>query len=123
MEMEMGYLVLRAANRVGGGIAPPASHTTGHAGPRPAIPGSPPGLSSNSFSATMIGPVAQPIGFSAPGLDQRWSCLPAKFSPSRVVSPSGLFVSGSLLSVLRPRLTAVPARPPLLAASPALADR
>ena len=34
------------ANRVGGGIAPPASHTTGHAGPRPAIPGSPPGLSS-----------------------------------------------------------------------------
>jgi hypothetical protein len=31
------------ANRVGGGIAPPASHTTGHAGPRPAVPGSPDG--------------------------------------------------------------------------------
>jgi hypothetical protein len=28
-------------NRVGGGISPPASHTTGHAGPRPAVPGSP----------------------------------------------------------------------------------
>src|ERR1039457_6605140 len=27
----------RPENRVGGGIAPPASHTTGHAGPRPAI--------------------------------------------------------------------------------------
>jgi hypothetical protein len=25
-------------NRVGGGIAPPASHTTGHAGPHPAVP-------------------------------------------------------------------------------------
>ena len=31
------------ANRVGGGISPPASHTTGHAGPRPAVPGSPDG--------------------------------------------------------------------------------
>ena len=30
-------------NRVGGGISPPASHTTGHAGPRPAVPGSPDG--------------------------------------------------------------------------------
>jgi hypothetical protein len=30
-------------NRVGGGISPPASHTTGHAGPRPAVPGSPNG--------------------------------------------------------------------------------
>src|ERR1035438_1439086 len=77
----------------------------------------------HSFSATMIGPVAQPIGFSAPELDQRWSCLPAKFSPSRVVSSSGLFVSGSLLSVLWPLLTPVPACPPLLAASPAVADR
>jgi hypothetical protein len=33
----------RAPNRVGGGIAPPASHTTVHAGPRPAVPGSPNG--------------------------------------------------------------------------------
>jgi len=35
-------------------------------------------------------PEAQPVGFNAPGQDPRWSCLPAKFSPSRVVSPSGL---------------------------------
>jgi hypothetical protein len=34
------------ANRVGGGFSPPASHTTGHAGPRPAVPGSPCGRSS-----------------------------------------------------------------------------
>ena len=33
----------RTPNRVGGGISPPASHTTGHAGPRPAVPGSPDG--------------------------------------------------------------------------------
>jgi hypothetical protein len=39
--------------------------------------------------------------------------LPAKFSPSRVVSPSGF--TGSLLSVLRPLLTPVPARQPFLA--------
>ena len=31
------------SNRVGGGISPPASHATGHAGPRPAVPGSPNG--------------------------------------------------------------------------------
>src|ERR1039457_6893812 len=48
--------------------------------------------------------------------------LPAKFSPSRVVRRSGLFVSGSLLSVLRPLLTPVPARGSLLAAAPAVAD-
>ena len=30
-------------NRVGGRVSPPASHTTGHAGPRPAVPGSPDG--------------------------------------------------------------------------------
>ena len=30
-------------NRVGGGISPPASPTPGHAGPRPAVPGSPNG--------------------------------------------------------------------------------
>jgi hypothetical protein len=38
------FLVMKwQPNRVGGGIAPPASHTTGHAGPRPAVPGSPDG--------------------------------------------------------------------------------
>ena len=57
----------------------------------------------------------------SPEQDQRWSCLPAKFSPSRVVRPSGLFVSGSLLSVLWPRLTPVPAQRPLLAAVPTVA--
>ena len=36
----------RSANRVGGRVSPPASHTTGHAGPRPAVPGSPCGRSS-----------------------------------------------------------------------------
>ena len=30
-------------NRVAGGIAPPGSHTTGHAGPRPAVPDRPEG--------------------------------------------------------------------------------
>jgi hypothetical protein len=48
--------------------------------------------------------------------------LPAKFSSSRIVRPSGFSVSGSLLSVLRPRLTPVPARRPLLAAAPAVTD-
>ena len=42
--------------------------------------------------------------------------LPAKFSPSRVVSPSG--VPGSLLSVLRPLLTPAPARQPFLVTAP-----
>ena len=37
---------LREENRVGGRVSPPASHTTVHAGPRTAIPGSPPGRSS-----------------------------------------------------------------------------
>src|SRR5215469_2986918 len=35
-------------------------------------------------------PDAQPVGLIAPGQDHRWSCLPAKFSPSRVVRPSGI---------------------------------
>jgi hypothetical protein len=48
--------------------------------------------------------------------------LPAKFSPSRVVRLSGIFVSGSLLSVLRPLLTPANARRPLLAPAPAVAD-
>ena len=66
-------------------------------------------------------PVARPVGFIAPAQDHRWSCLPAKFSPSRVVSPSSL--PGSLLPVLRPLLTPVPARQPLLATAPTVADR
>ena len=66
-------------------------------------------------------PEAQPVGFNAPGQDPRWSCLPAKFIPSRVVSPSGFFVSGSLPSVLRPLLTPVPARQPFLATAPTVA--
>src|SRR5512135_2117916 len=45
--------------------------------------------------------------------------LPAKFSPSRVVRPSG-FVAGSLLSVLRPRLTPAVLRWPLLTTVPAV---
>ena len=48
--------------------------------------------------------------------------LPAKFSPSRVVRPSGIFVSGSLLSVLRPLLTPANARGPLLTLAPAVSD-
>ena len=47
--------------------------------------------------------------------------LPAKFSPSRVVRPSGAF-PGSLLSVLRPRLTPAPARRSLLNVVPIVAD-
>src|SRR5512137_3155242 len=47
--------------------------------------------------------------------------LPAKFSPSRVVRPSGAF-PGSLLSVLRPLLTPAARRRPLLAAAPTVAD-
>src|ERR1039457_6909086 len=93
------------ANRVGGGISPPASHTTGHAGPRPAVPGSPNGLSSQSFSATVIAAQCSANRLHRPGnktTDGR--VLPAKFSPSRVVRPSGV-IPGSLLSVLRPLLT------------------
>ncbi len=45
--------------------------------------------------------------------------LPAKFSPSRVVRPPG--VPGSLLSVLRPRLTPAAPRRPLLVAAPTVA--
>src|SRR3974390_860751 len=48
--------------------------------------------------------------------------LPARFSPSRVVRPSGAF-PGSLLSVLRPLLTPALARWPLLPPAPAVSDR
>ena len=88
-------------NRVARRVAPPGSHTTVHAGPRTAVPGSPCGSSSHSFSATVT--AARMLSWSASSLrvqipDGR--VLPAKFSPSRVVSPSGF--AGSLLSVLRP---------------------
>jgi hypothetical protein len=39
----MWFYEKHSPNRVGGGIAPPASHTTVHAGPRTAVPGSPNG--------------------------------------------------------------------------------
>src|ERR1017187_3038555 len=110
-------------NRVGGGISPPASHTTGHAGPRPAVPGSPNGLSSHSFSATMIAAQCSANRLHRTGnktTDGR--VLPAKFSLSRVVRPSGFFVSGSLLSVLRPLLTPATPRGPLLPLAPAVSD-
>ena len=64
------------------------------------------------------------LGLSASSLRDKTTdgrVLPAKFSPSRVVRPSGLFVSGSLLSVLWPLLTPVPAQRPLLAAAPTVA--
>ena len=110
-------------NRVGGRVAPPGSHTTVHAGPRTAVPGSPCGRSSHSFSATVI--AAQMLSRSASSLRVKTTdgrVLPAKFSPSRVVRPSGIFVSGSLLSVLRPLLTPAPARQPFLATAPTVAD-
>src|ERR1039458_9824712 len=47
--------------------------------------------------------------------------LPAKFSPSRVVRPSGV-IPGSLLSVLRPLLTPATAGGPLLPPPPAVSD-
>src|SRR5438552_11496152 len=59
---------------------------------------------------------------SLPGRGRRWSCLPAKFGPSRVVSPSGFFVAGSLLSVVRPLLTPAPARRPSLTTAPAVSS-
>jgi hypothetical protein len=79
------------------------------------------GRSSHSFSATMI--AARMLSRSASSLWDKTTdgrVLPAKFSPSRVVSPSG--VPGSLPSVLRPLLTPVPARQPFLATAPTVAD-
>ena len=76
----------------------------------------------HSFSATLIAAQSSANRLHRTGnktTDGR--VLPAKFSPSRVVRPSGVFVSGSLLSVLWPLLTPVPARRPLLAAVPAVA--
>ena len=104
------------------GDCPPASHTTGPAGPRPAVPGSPDGQSSHSFSATVVAAQGSANRLHRPGnqtTDGR--VLPAKFGPSRVVSPSGSS-PGSLLSVLRPRLTPASRRRPLLVAAPTVAD-
>src|ERR1051326_5765000 len=91
------------ANRVGGRVASPASHPIGHAGPRPAVPGSPCGITQHSFSATMVA-----AGSSANRLQRfrnkitdgrgclavSWAeaGLPAEVSPSRVVRPSGFVV-------------------------------
>ena len=61
-------------------------------------------------------PTVQPSGLIAAGQDLRRSRLPAKFSPSRVVRPSGVF-PGSYLPVLWPLLTPVlPQRPSRVAA-------
>src|SRR5882672_2919552 len=79
------------------------------------------GWSSHSFSATVI--AARMLSRSASSLRVKTTdgrVLPAKFSPSRVVSPSGF--AGSLLSVLRPLLTPVPARQPFLATAPTVTD-
>jgi hypothetical protein len=110
------------SNRVGGRVAPPASHTTVHAGPRTAVPGSPCGRSSHSVSATVI--AARMLSRSASLLRDKTTdgrVLPAKFSPSRVGESSGVY-PGSLPSVLRPLLTPAPARQPFLATAPTVAD-
>ena len=52
----------------------------------------------HAFSATMIGPVAQPIGFSAPGRDHPWSCSACEVQP---------FPSCEALRSLRFRLVAL----------------
>jgi hypothetical protein len=71
-------------NRVAGEIALPGSHTTGHAGPRPAVPDSPEGqcsaLSLPRWLWTKLGHSA-----SSPAPVHPGSPLPAKFSPSRAV--------------------------------------
>src|SRR6266404_4368917 len=71
------------ANRVGGGVAPPASHTTVHAGPRTAVPGSPCGRSSHSFSATVT--AARKLSRSASTLRDKTPdgrvCLPSSALP------------------------------------------
>ena len=68
---------------------PPGPHTTGHAGPRPAVPGSPCGLSSTLSLPRGLGTQLH-RSVSTPVSVPLWSyCLP-RFSPSRVVSPSGV---------------------------------
>src|SRR5882724_3156710 len=70
-------------NRVGGRVAPPASHTTVHAGPRTAVPGSPCGSSSHSFSATVT--AARKLSRSASTLRDKTPdgrvCLPSSALP------------------------------------------
>jgi len=73
----------RSPNRVGGRVAPPASHTTVHAGPRTAVPGSPCGGTQHSFSATRI--AAQVLSRSASSLLDKTTagrvCLPSSALP------------------------------------------
>ncbi len=45
----VSVILRHQTRRVGGRIAPPASYATSHAGPRPAVPGSPEGLRSTPF--------------------------------------------------------------------------
>ena len=68
-------------------VFPPGSHTTGHAGPRPAVPGIPCGLSStlSLLRWLCVGSAVR----RQPKSVQLESLLPAQFSPSRVVSPPG----------------------------------
>src|SRR6266404_2195519 len=110
------------ANRVGGRVAPPASHTTVHAGPRTAVPGSPCGMTQHSFSATMVaaGSSANRLHrFRNKTLDVR-VCLPISALPVLCVQPVSF--SGSLLPVLWPLLTPAPARGSLLTTAPAVTD-
>ena len=111
----------RYPNRVAGRVSPPGSHTTVHAVRVRRFQAVRDGRSSHCFSATMI--AAQILRQSASSRRVKTTdgrVLPARFSPSRVVSPSG--VAGSLPSVLRPVLTPAAARQPFLASAPTVAD-
>src|SRR2546427_1379683 len=68
-------------------------------------------------------PVTQPIGFNVPGTRPPMVVSACQVQPFPSVSPSGLFVTGSFPSVLRPLLTPVPARQSLLTAAPTVAGR
>ena len=77
-------------------------------------------IEQHSFSATLVRGPAPPFGFNA-HLRPAMVVLPVKFSPSRVVSPSGFFVAGSLLPVLWPLLTSAPSRRSSRTAAPSVA--
>ena len=77
-------------------------------------------IAQHSFSATLARGPAPPFGFNA-SLRPAMVVLSAKFSPSRVVSPSGFFVAGSLLPVLWLLLTSVPSRRSSRSAAPSVA--
>ena len=70
---------MRSANRVAGRVGPPGSHTTVHAGPRTAVPGSPLWIEQHSFSAMVI---------AARQLSQSASSLRDKTTDGRVCLPS-----------------------------------